>query len=195
MERVVKRYLMHNQGDSDDPKQNDFEDMRQDLQQVKYDIVNDLKKTREESLRNAFTINNGIQYIAEELLISNLDKKVEDHQTASKVESSETKSSSSERRASGHKLKDFINSNKLFFKSVSALNSKDRSNFGQKTPKSQHSGFKIDRISGVNSLDSEQDQEAKSGENQPIFGKTQSIEEFYQNRLAYDFQTLYENDL
>ncbi|RNA14453.1 short transient receptor potential channel 2-like [Brachionus plicatilis] len=80
-------------------------------------------------------------------------------------------------------------------KSVSALNSKDRSNFGQKTPKSQHSGFKIDRISGVNSLDSKQDQEAKSGENQTIFGKTQSIEEFYQNRLAYDFQTLYENDL
>mgnify|MGYP001810981211 CR=1 FL=1 len=74
MERVVKRFLMHNQGDSDDPKQNEFDDLKQDLQLLKYDMLNDLKKSREDNMRNMFIINGGIQFLAEEILSNNINK-------------------------------------------------------------------------------------------------------------------------
>ena len=74
MERVVKRFLMHNQGDSDDPKQNEFDDLKQDLQLLKYDMLNDLKKSREDNMRNMFIINGGIQFLAEEILNNNINK-------------------------------------------------------------------------------------------------------------------------
>lgn len=74
MERVVKRYLMHNQGDIDDQRQNDFDEFKLDLQQIKYEIMNDLKKTREDNSRNMFIINNGIQVLAEELLQNKFNK-------------------------------------------------------------------------------------------------------------------------
>lgn len=189
MQRVVKRYLMHNQGDSDDPKQNDFDDIRQDLQQAKFEIVNDLKKTREESLRNAFTINNGIQYIAEELLMISPEKKFDEHSNLSQIETNSVKASTSERPTSLHKLRDFINANKLFFKTVSALNSKDRSNHRRNRSNYLNIGFEENAKLASNSVDS------KTTENQSTFIKSPTIEEFYQNRLAYDFQTLYENDL
>ena len=57
MGRVIKRYLMHNQGDSDDPKQNEFDDIKQDLQTLRYEIINDMKKTREDNSRNMNIIN------------------------------------------------------------------------------------------------------------------------------------------
>lgn len=74
MERVVKRFLMHNQGDSDDPKQNEFDDLKQDLQLLRYEMLNDLKKSREDNIRNMFIINGGIQFLAEEILTNNINK-------------------------------------------------------------------------------------------------------------------------
>jgi hypothetical protein len=65
---------MHNQGDSDDPKQNEFDDLKQDLQLLKYDMLNDLKKSREDNMRNMFIINGGIQFLAEEILNNNINK-------------------------------------------------------------------------------------------------------------------------
>lgn len=192
MQRVVKRYLMHNQGDSDDPKQNDFEDIRQDLQQAKFEIVNDLKKTREESLRNAFTINNGIQYIAEELLMISPEKKIEDNSGSNQTEQNKAKASTSERSTSLHKLKDFINSNKLFFKTISALSSKDRVNHRQN--RSNFGNSESNLQFGENARSISSDNSGDLGSKSTLV-KTPTIEEFYQNRLAYDFQTLYENDL
>lgn len=68
MERVVKRYLMYNQGDVDDVKQNEFDGIKQDLQLMRVEIRNDMKKSRDDTIRNMFIINNGIQFIAEELM-------------------------------------------------------------------------------------------------------------------------------
>ena len=68
MERVVKRYLMHNQGDSDDPKQSDLEEFKQDLQTMRYEMLNDMKKSKEVNLRNSFMINNSVQFVAEEIM-------------------------------------------------------------------------------------------------------------------------------
>ena len=71
MQRVVKRFLMHNQGDSDDPKQNEFDELKQDLQVMRYEILNDMKKSREENNRNMHIINAGMEFVAEEMMKSN----------------------------------------------------------------------------------------------------------------------------
>lgn len=68
MERVVKRYLMYNQGDVDDLKQSEFDEIKQEMQQMRLEIKNDMKKSRDDTIRNMFIINNGIQFIAEELM-------------------------------------------------------------------------------------------------------------------------------
>jgi hypothetical protein len=74
MERVVKRYLMHSQGDTDDdPKLNELEDLKQELQIMKYDIVNDLKKSKEENIKNANMLNNSLHFVAEEVVVGEDD--------------------------------------------------------------------------------------------------------------------------
>jgi hypothetical protein len=70
MERVVKRYLMHNQGDSDDSK-NEFDELKQDLTSIRYQMINDMKKSREDTIRNMFIINRGINFVADELINKN----------------------------------------------------------------------------------------------------------------------------
>ena len=47
MERVVKRYFMHNQSDLDDPKQNEFDDIKSELQTMRYEMMSDMKKSKE----------------------------------------------------------------------------------------------------------------------------------------------------
>ena len=108
---------MHNQGDLDDQKQNDFDEFKLDLQQIKYEIVNDMKKTREDNTRNMFIINNGIQVLAEELLQNkiNLNKDKEVRNGAHLL-------ASIEHEKSIIKLKDFMNSNQILVKSSSFLN-------------------------------------------------------------------------
>ena len=166
--------------------------------------MNDMKKSREDSLRNAFIINNGIQYIAEELLI--MDKKSVDQYGFSKIEQVEAKQSISDRRTSLNKLKDFVNANKMLFRSVSALNSRDheksrfRLRYMEKSEKLENIDLKLDitSMASLKSFDSPNSSTPGSStpnENQNIFRKTQSIEEFYQTRLAYDFQTLNEDDI
>jgi hypothetical protein len=79
MERVVKRYLMHSQDETDDdPKLNELEDLKQELQIMKYDIVNDLKKSKEENIKNANMLNNSLQFVAEEVVVSEDEYEDED---------------------------------------------------------------------------------------------------------------------
>ena len=66
MERVVKRYFLHNQGsDLDDPKQNEFDDIKAELQTMRYEMISDMKKSKEDSARNMYIVNGSIQFIAE----------------------------------------------------------------------------------------------------------------------------------
>jgi hypothetical protein len=65
---------MHSQGDTDDdPKLNELEDLKQELQIMKFDIVNDLKKSKEENIKNANMLNNSLQFVAEEVVVSEND--------------------------------------------------------------------------------------------------------------------------
>ena len=71
MERVVKRFLMHNQTDADDPKQNEYDSFKQDLSAIRYEMMNDMKKSKEENLKNMNLINTGLEFVAEELVKCN----------------------------------------------------------------------------------------------------------------------------
>lgn len=80
MERVVKRYFLHNQGDLDDPKQNEFDDIKSELQTMRYEMISDMKKSKEDSARNMYIVNGSIQFIAEEIMI-NYKNDYDDHQS------------------------------------------------------------------------------------------------------------------
>ena len=80
MERVVKRYFMHNQGDLDDPKQNEFDDLKSELQTMRYEMISDMKKSKEDNARNMYIVNGSIQFIAEEIMI-NYKNDYDDHQS------------------------------------------------------------------------------------------------------------------
>lgn len=83
MGRVVKRYLMHNQGDIDDIKLNDFDDLRQDLQLMKNEFINDIYKSKDDILKNIFFLTSSIKFIAEDILLNCMvssDTKSESHE-------------------------------------------------------------------------------------------------------------------
>ncbi len=71
MERVVKRFLMHNQTDADDPKQNEYDSFKQELSTIRYEMMNDMKKSREENLKNMNLISAGLDFVSEELAKGN----------------------------------------------------------------------------------------------------------------------------
>lgn len=67
MQRIVKRFLLHKQRESDEVGEADFDELKQDLQMVRYEMLNDLKRTREESYRMIAHINSGLLIIGEEM--------------------------------------------------------------------------------------------------------------------------------
>lgn len=71
---------MHNQSDFDDPKQNENDEFKQDLQLIRYEITNNLKKTRDDNMRNMFIINTGLECVAEEIANANNNNKSPNNQ-------------------------------------------------------------------------------------------------------------------
>ena len=211
MERVVKRFLMHNQGDSDDPKQNEFDDLKQDLQMMRYEMLNDLKKSREDNMRNMFVINGGIQFLAEEILTNSINKEnlnsaivrykellSHHHQH---LHSSTSASSESEaekftlgsatafkqfRRQSSELVDKISNSGALLDESLKASKTAD---LEFPTPESSVKSA---------TLKQQQQQTVASAEELQTppgsFMKWQSTDDFFQTRLAYDFQTIHEEE-
>jgi hypothetical protein len=70
MQRIVKRFLLHKQRETDEVGETDFEELKQDLQMVRYEMINDLKKSREETLRLIHHISSGLILIGDELFSS-----------------------------------------------------------------------------------------------------------------------------
>jgi hypothetical protein len=65
MQRIVKRLLLHRQ-DGDDLNDN-FDELKQDLQMIRYEMNNDSRKAREEIVEVLGHINLGIKLVGEEL--------------------------------------------------------------------------------------------------------------------------------
>ncbi|RNA03569.1 Short transient receptor potential channel 6 [Brachionus plicatilis] len=67
MQRIVKRFLLHKQRESDEVGETDLEELKQDLQMSRYETLNDLKRIRDENYRLMGYLSQGILLIGEEI--------------------------------------------------------------------------------------------------------------------------------
>ena len=67
MQRIVKRFLLHKQRENDDIGELDFDELKQDLQMVRYEMNKDLKKSIDETLILIHHISTGLIIIGDEI--------------------------------------------------------------------------------------------------------------------------------
>lgn len=60
--------MLHNQRDSENANERNFEELKQDLQMMRYEMINDLKRSKEESLQHTSLIHGGLTLLGEHLL-------------------------------------------------------------------------------------------------------------------------------
>jgi hypothetical protein len=65
MQRIVKRFLLHKQRESDEINEFDLDELKQDLQMIRYEMNNDSKRAREEIKELLTFMNGGIKLIGE----------------------------------------------------------------------------------------------------------------------------------
>ena len=68
MLRIVKRFLLHYQKDSENSLTREFEELKQDIQMIRYEMLNDLKKSRDENANTTFLLHSGISMLGNEVL-------------------------------------------------------------------------------------------------------------------------------
>jgi hypothetical protein len=67
MQRIIKRFLLHSQGMSDNVYERNFEELKQDLQMIRYEILHDTKQTKNDNLNNISLIFSGLTILGDEL--------------------------------------------------------------------------------------------------------------------------------
>lgn len=214
MERVVKRYLMHNQGEVDDLKQSECEEIKQDMQLMRYEIKNDMKKSREDTIRNMLIINNGMQFIAEEL-IEQCNSDIWRH---SSLSGDGDRMSLDSQQGKSSKFKDLVLKNKNFLKSITVLNNLDMNRDDEKEPDTSNTstatgvsggdgggngggGVSCGGVGGgggngggKGAVVVDDHRGGDSGEEESQVKEKNKNEEFNLERLAFDINTVYEDD-
>jgi hypothetical protein len=72
MQRIVKRFLLHKQRESDEVGEADFDELKQDLQMVRYEMLNDMKRVREDTTRLVSHLTHGLSLLGDEIFKNNL---------------------------------------------------------------------------------------------------------------------------
>jgi len=66
MERVIKRFLLHKQREEQDEiREGDFEELKQDIQMLRFEMMNRLDETREDLAKNSLLLNEGVIVVGE----------------------------------------------------------------------------------------------------------------------------------
>lgn len=71
MDRVVKRFLLHNHNDSDEIKESDFEEVRQDIQEIRIEMANNVRAAKESLMSYMTRLHKGINLIGEHFVRDN----------------------------------------------------------------------------------------------------------------------------
>lgn len=186
MERVIKRYLMHNQGEVDDLKQNEFDEIKQDMQLMRYEIKIDMKKSREDCIRNIFIVNNGIQFIAEELV---------EMINSNNYTNNYYKNNNNNNNKSG-KFREFVLKNKSFLKSLTMLSNIDLNNDEKDADyvdyvnsSDQSSSTNVSEYNLMQTINYDE-----ASESSQINKEKEENEEFNLERLAFDINSTYMDD-
>lgn len=73
MQRIVKRFLLHKQRENDEVGDVDFDEIKQDMQMIRYEMINDMKRSTESSMKAISHLFNGLVMIGDEIFKSSLD--------------------------------------------------------------------------------------------------------------------------
>lgn len=65
MERVIKRFLLHNNRENDDVRESDFDELKQDVQMVRYEMLSYLRQNKEDAVRYTSVLHNGLSLLGE----------------------------------------------------------------------------------------------------------------------------------
>jgi hypothetical protein len=75
MERVIKRFLLHKQREEQDEiREGDFEELKQDIQMLRFEMMNRLDETRDDLAKNSLLLNEGVLVVGELLTSLTHDK-------------------------------------------------------------------------------------------------------------------------
>jgi len=75
MERVIKRFLLHKQREEQDEiREGDFEELKQDIQMLRFEMMNRLDETRDDLAKNSLLLNEGVLVVGELLTSLTQDK-------------------------------------------------------------------------------------------------------------------------
>lgn len=65
MERVAKRFLLHNSREREEVKESDFDELKQDMQMVRYELVNDVNTFAKNLVNYTALLHRGISILGE----------------------------------------------------------------------------------------------------------------------------------
>ena len=65
MERVIKRFLLHNNRENEDVRESDFDELKQDVQMVRFEMLNCLRQNKENAARNTSILHNGLSILGD----------------------------------------------------------------------------------------------------------------------------------
>ena len=65
MERVAKRFLLHNKREVEEVNESDFNELKQDVQIVRGELLNNLRISKENLLRYTSVLHKGISVLGE----------------------------------------------------------------------------------------------------------------------------------
>lgn len=74
MQRIVKRFLLYQQRESDEVYEADFDELKQDVQMIRFEITDELKRTFDDNQKCLNLINSGIGIIGDEILKDSHDE-------------------------------------------------------------------------------------------------------------------------
>lgn len=67
MQRILFRYLLEKERENDKMSESDFSELKQDLQMIRFEMMNELKQSRDESYRLINHLNHGLLLLGEEV--------------------------------------------------------------------------------------------------------------------------------
>ena len=65
MERVAKRFLLHSKRETEEVKESDFDELKQDVQMVRAEMLNDMRIAKENLLRYTTLLHKGLSVLGE----------------------------------------------------------------------------------------------------------------------------------
>ena len=71
MERVVKRFLLHSHRELDEVKESDFDELKQEIQMIRFEITNDLTLIKQNLTRYTSILHTGMSLVGEYFLQKN----------------------------------------------------------------------------------------------------------------------------